>query len=212
MSNTIRQAIERGLDYKPLLDETILGLSEKSFDYRDLFLVPSLTSLSGLALVIHGSRRIDSLQGVNEIAAGRGFDLFDGFLARALDQETDLGSYIDAFSDKAALAIIVAAAWKSDIVPKHILRTTAASNMANAALTTVAAIRHPEKRYRPSAAGKHTMALFNASIISHAYASALESEYPDAHLDAPLRTIGNLTFYAASGHAALAAAQYAKRI
>ena len=169
----MREAVARGLRYQQRAEESYSDFIEKSMNARDLFLVPSAVSLSGLALVAHGTTHFDTLTGVNEVAAGRGMDLLDGFLARALEQETETGSCVDVIADKAAVSIMAAAAWKYDIVPRHILTTAAVSNITNASLSTAATLRHPEAKFRPSTAGKHSMALFNASILSHAYASAL---------------------------------------
>ena len=212
MSTHLKEAFQRGLQYSRTAESLYAEISEKSLEARDLLTVPSLVSMSGLALVIHGSRHIETLQGVNEIAAGRGFDLLDGFVARALDQESDMGSLVDAGADKLAMGVISAAAWRTRVVPRHILATTIASNATNALLTTAAARNHPDARLRPSLAGKHSMALFNGSIISHAYASALEREHADIRLHDPLRRLGNMTFYAATASAAFAAADYAKRL
>lgn len=208
----IPEAISRGLDYTHSAEVVYTQFAEQSIEFRDLFTVPTAVSLSGLALVVHGAKHIETLQGVNEIAAGRSFDLLDGFLARALNQESDLGIMIDAIADKMAMAVIVRAAWKQQVIPKSVLGTVIASNVANAGLTLLAADANPEDRLRPTKAGKQSMALFNASLLSHAYASALEREHPEAGLHDHLRKLGQLTFYAGTAGAGVAAFDYAKRI
>ncbi len=166
-------------------------LLERSDELRDIITIPNIISLSGLAMVIHGSQRIETLEGVNEIAIGRGFDLLDGVLARSLHQESNTGALIDATCDKIGMLYMTTQAWKKDVVPKKVLSTIIASNVLNAGLTVTAANRHGEEKesYRPSRSGKYAMALYNAGFMCYAYASALEKEYPDHHFHEPLRAI-----------------------
>lgn len=166
-------------------------LLERSDELRDIITIPNVISLSGLALVIHGSQRIETLEGVNEIAIGRGFDLLDGLVARSLHQETSTGALFDATCDKIGMLYMTTQAWKKDVVPKKMLSTIIASNVLNAGLTVAAANRHGEEKgsYRPSRSGKYAMALYNAGFMCYAYASALEKEYPDYHFHEPLRAV-----------------------
>lgn len=208
---TWRTAISKGFDYTGKLKDAQRELSERDFELRDLVSIPVATSLSGLALVIHGSRKIDTLQGVIEVSAGRGFDLIDGFLARSLDQESDMGAAVDAVSDKIGMGVIVAQAWHKRVVPRGVLSAVVASNVVNAGLTSLAVWRHPRANYRPPAEGKHAMVLYNAAILCYAYAHAFENEHADRHLHEPLRLLGAGAAMAGTALAVPAAATYARR-
>lgn len=204
-------ALARGFDYTRSAAEIHGELVEQSLELRDLFSPPALTSLTGLALVSHGARRLETVRGVNEVAAGRGFDLLDGFIARILDDESDVASLTDAAVDKIATGIIVKNAWQKQVVPKPVLGTIAAANVCNSSLTFLTKYRYPSVPLRPSPSGKHSMALYTSSLLSHAYANALESEYPDQKLTATLRQLGSAAFLAGTAFAAAAARDYAAR-
>lgn len=182
--------INRKLSGTKQFNQARLELSERSVELRELLNIPTVVSLSGLSLVIHGSQSIDTLAGVNEIALGRSFDLVDGCLARALGQENDIGAIVDAACDKIGMGFIVAQAWEKGIVPKKALTAIIASNSLNAGLSSIAALRHPETSYRPPTTGKRTMWLYNAGLISYAYAHALEIEHPEANFHQALRRLG----------------------
>ncbi|MEP7205178.1 MAG: CDP-alcohol phosphatidyltransferase family protein [Candidatus Saccharibacteria bacterium] len=173
-------------------------LLERSGELRDMITIPNAISLSGLALVIHGSQRIDTLEGVNEIAIGRGFDLLDGPVARSLHQDSDTGALIDAACDKIGMLYMTSQAWKKGVVPKQVLSTIITSNLLNAGLTVAATKRHGQEKgsYRPTRSGKYAMAAYNAALIFHAYASAFENEYPKRHFHEPLRAVcaGSIIF------------------
>lgn len=204
-------ALARGFDYTRSAAEIHDEFLEQSLELRDLFSPPALTSLSGLALVAHGAQQLETVRGVNEIAAGRGFDLLDGFIARVLDDESDVASLTDAAVDKVATGIIVKSAWQKHIVPKPILATIAAANICNGSLTFLTKYRHPSVPLRPSPSGKHSMALYTSSLLSHAYANALETEHPDRKLSATLRHLGTTAFVAGTAFAAAAACDYTAR-
>jgi phosphatidylglycerophosphate synthase len=206
-----RSAIKRGLDYTNRLKDSRDVLAERSLELRDIISIPSAISLAGLALVIHGSKRIDTLAGVSEVAVGRSFDLLDGFCARALEQESDMGALIDASCDKIGMGFMVMNAWRKNVVPKEALSLIIASNTVNASLFSIAALRNPKTRYRPPQNGKHAMSLYNAGLIGYAYAHALENEYPGNHLHEPIRVLSRSAIIAGTALAIPAAGEYFHR-
>lgn len=210
-TESIKSAVRRGLDYTNRLKDSSQELAERKLDLKDLISVPTSISLAGLALVIRGSRHIDTLEGITEVAVGRGFDLVDGFCARALEQESDIGALVDASCDKVGMGFMVANAWKKNVVPKEALSLIIASNTINAGLFSVAALRNPTIRYRPPKNGKHAMSLYNAGLISYAYAHSFEKDYPDRHLHEPLRKFGKIAMVAGTALAIPAAGEYLYR-
>jgi phosphatidylglycerophosphate synthase len=204
-------SIRRGFDYTNKLKDSQEELSERSLELKDLISAPTTISLAGLALVIHGSKRIDTLEGVCEVAVGRGFDLLDGFCARAFEQESDMGALVDASCDKIGMGFMVANAWRKNVVPKEALSLIIASNTINASLSGVAALRNPKIRYRPPKNGKHAMSFYNAGLIGYAYAHVLEKEFPESHLHEPIRTLSKVAIIAGTTLAIPAAGEYLHR-
>lgn len=208
----LSDALARGLDYRRSAADIHGEFLEQSLEFRDLFSPPALTSVAGLALVARGARHIETLHGVNEIAAGRSFDLLDGFLARALSNESDIAGLTDVVADKIAAGIIIKSAWHKNIIPKPTLTTIAGANLYTSVLTSLAKYRHPSTPLRPSPSGKHSMALYTTSMLSYAYASALESEHPHYNLHPTLQRLAQTAFLAGTVYAGVATKGYAARI
>ncbi|NTW62148.1 hypothetical protein HGB25_01915 [Candidatus Saccharibacteria bacterium] len=207
----LAKALIRGLDYCHQNEDCKEAVTQQTDNIHDLITLPTVISLAGLAIVISGSRKIDTLEGVNQVAFGRGFDLLDGFCARALDQETSTGAFVDAACDKVGMGFMVANAWKKDVVPKIALSAIIASNATNASLSTVAKFRHPEIHYRTPIAGKHAMSLYNAGLIGYAYASAFENEHPEYEIHEPIRILSAGAIITGSALAIPAASEYLSR-
>lgn len=204
-----------GLDRKQRtkqLAQTLRETHERSFEYRDLFQLPTAISATGLALVAKGCRTIDTVEGVNYIAAGRGLDLVDGAVARALEQESDAGALADATFDKLGMSLIAASAIRQKAVPPYALGSMFASNLMSAGLFSVAAVRHPHESYRPTKTGKHCMAAFNLGILAHLYANALEREHPETELHSHFSRLGHIATSTGIALSVPTNAEYASRI
>ena len=197
---------------KAELVSTLRQTHERNFAYRDLFQVPTAISASGLALVAKGCRTINTVNGVNMIAAGRGLDLLDGVVARRLEQESDAGALADATCDKLGMTLIATSALRHDAVPKYALGSMFASNLTSAGLTLAASVRHPHDSYRPTSTGKHGMAAFNVGIISYLYANALEHERPELGLHPGFKKLGHVATSAGIALAIPTNAEYASRL
>ncbi|NLA42634.1 hypothetical protein GX865_00530 [Candidatus Saccharibacteria bacterium] len=185
---------------------------ERSLNYKDLFQLPTAISIGGLALVEKGCRNINTVTGVNYIAAGRGLDLIDGIAARSLNQESDAGALADATCDKLGMVRLAYSALKNNAVPKYALGAMFASNLTSAGLTIAAGIRHPDESYRPTKNGKHSMAAFNIGILSHLYSNALKKEHPEINLHPHFNKLGHIAVGVGIGLAIPSNAEYAARL
>lgn len=192
--------------------ERLFELQEKIVDYKDLFLPPTLVTTASLALVLNGCRSIETISGVNQIAAGRSGDLLDGYLARLLDQSSDLGALADTIADKIGMAAIVGAAWRKQAVPRPVLATIGAKQIINPTLTAIHAYRHPTKNFRPVRTGKLAMAADNVAVLGHLYANAFEKEYPDEPAYEHFRQIGDIAFKAGAALSVPTTIEYTRRI
>lgn len=74
---------------------------------KDIFTVPNLISVTGAALAIHGSEKIDTAEGLAECAVGRLADVLDGKVARMIGQTSNFGAALDATTDKIVMAKIL---------------------------------------------------------------------------------------------------------
>ena len=191
---------------------TLKETHERSLEYRDLFQLPTAISAGGLGLVAKGCRSIDTVRGVNYIAAGRGLDLVDGAIARALEQESDAGALADATLDKLGMTLIAASALRHNAVPAYALGSMFASNLTSTGLTIAASLRHPHNSYRPTKAGKHSMAAFNVGILSFLYANALQNEHSELNLHPQFQKLGHIATGAGIALAIPTNAEYASRI
>lgn len=199
--------------------DSLAAFHEKVIDYHDLFKVPTAVSLGSLALVIYGSTKIDTLAGMNMIVAGRTGDLLDGFLARFLDQSTDMGAFVDTAADKTGLLAIGSAAWIKDAIPKPVLATMAARHGVSVGLTALTAHNHPGQGFRPNQFGKLAMGADTASLAGYGYANAIahspefldEDPLDKALLEQGALLLGRTAFHAANALSLPATVQYAHR-
>lgn len=192
---------------------TLRTTHERSLHWRDLLQTPTAISVAGLALVLRGTRSIDTVQGVHQVAAGRALDLVDGAVARHYQQESDAGALADTVCDKLGMLAITRKAIKDEAIPKAIPIGIFANNLTSAALTTAAGIRHPHESYRPTKTGKLGMALSNLGVLGHLYAHALEAEKPQATtLHRTVRTISTGAAVAGIALSVASNIEYAKRV
>ena len=195
-------------ELQPSLEE----LRDKVMDYQDLLKVPTLVTAGSLALVLSGCRSIDTVAGVNKIVAGRTGDLLDGFLARSLNQSSDMGALADTAADKAGMLAIGASAWHKDVVPHSVLATIGAKHAATTGLTAAYAYKFPTRTFRPNQAGKLAMGMDNLALFGYLYGSAFENEYPELELHDTFRNVGRSAFIAGSVLSVPATLSYATRI
>ena len=59
---------------------------------KDVFTIPNFISMIGAALVMHGSEKIDTPEGLAECAVGRLADVLDGKVARMTGQTSNFGA------------------------------------------------------------------------------------------------------------------------
>ena len=179
---------------------------------KDIFTVPNLISVAGAALVVHGSEKIDTAEGLAECAVGRLADVLDGKVARMTGQTSNTGAALDATTDKIVMAKILYEMNKKELAPKYVLGTVAILNSINAVATGIANLRSDEKaETRPTKSGKVGLAMETAALV--AYAAA---ELVDKRTDSPkpaeiLRKLGAGAFAASLPFAAHATCTYIKR-
>ncbi len=179
---------------------------------KDIFTVPNLISVTGATLVIRGSKKIDTVEGLTKCAVGRLADVLDGKVARMTGQTSNTGAALDATTDKIVMAKILYEMNKRELAPKHVLGTVAILNSMNAAATGIANLRSDEKaETRPTKSGKVGLAMETAALV--AYAAA---ELADKRTDSPkpaeiLRKLGAGAFAASLPFAVHATHTYIKR-
>lgn len=185
---------------------------ERVVDYKDLFKPPTLITMGSLALVINGCRKIDTINGVNQIVAGRCGDLLDGYVARLLNQSSDLGALADTAADKLGMTAILGAAWHKNAVPKTPLTVIAGKQVMNVGLTALTAHNHPHQGFRPTMTGKYAMAADNAALVGYLYSNAIQRERPDLEkLQQGALLLGRIGFAAGSALSIPATLEYAER-
>lgn len=185
---------------------------EKVLHYEDLFTPATAVTLGSLALVLNGCRKIDTVNGVNQIVIGRTGDLVDGFLARLLDQSSDMGALADTAADKIGMTAILGAAWHKNAIPKAPLSIIAGKQLLNVGLTSLTAINHPQQGFRPNQFGKYAMAADTAACIGYLYSNALKNEHPDKkELQQGFELLGRIGFAAGSALSVPATLEYAER-
>lgn len=179
---------------------------------KDIFTIPNLISVTGAALAIHGSKKIDTAEGLTECAVGRLADVLDGKVARMTGQTSNFGAALDATTDKIVMAKILYEMNKKGLAPKYVLGTVALLNSINAMATGIANLRSEEKaETRPTKSGKVGLAMETTALV--AYAAA---ELADKRTDSPksaklLRKLGAGAFAASLPFAAHATCTYIKR-
>ena len=178
---------------------------------KDIFTVPNLISVTGAALAIHGSEKIDTAEGLAECAVGRLADVLDGKVARMTGQTSNTGAALDATTDKIVMAKILYEMNKKGLAPKYVLGTVALLNSINAVATGIANLRSDEKaETRPTKSGKLAMAGETVTLISYIAAHIAEQD-KNPKLAKLLRKLGAGAFAASLPFAAHATCTYIKR-
>lgn len=179
---------------------------------KDVFTIPNLISITGAALAIHGSEKIDTAEGLTECAVGRLADVLDGKVARMTGQTSNTGAALDATTDKIVMAKILYEMHQKKMAPKKVLGIIATLNSINAVATGIANLRSKEKaETRPTKSGKVGLAMETAALV--AYAAA---ELADRRTDNPkpaklLRKLGAVAFATSLPLATHATYTYVKR-
>ena len=178
---------------------------------KDVFTIPNSISMIGAALVMHGSKEINTAKGLAECAVGRIADVLDGKVARMTGQTSNFGAALDATTDKIVMAKILYEMNKKELAPKHILGTVAVLNSINAVTTGFANLRSDEKaETRPTKSGKLAMAGETVTLISYIAAHIAEQD-KNPKLAEILRKLGAGAFAASLPFAAHATCTYIKR-
>lgn len=160
----------------PPVDTNSHGVLKKFQSYIDtddrklleqFLTIPNIVSTVSAASVWDGAEKMGTIEGLAKITGGRAGDLLDGFLARSLNQSSQLGASIDAAFDKIGVAKITYEAWKRRAVPREQLAVLSTTQLLNFGVTALAAWKRPNVKWRPELSGKIGMALNNISIISH---------------------------------------------
>ena len=178
---------------------------------KDVFTIPNFISMTGAALAIHGSEKIDTAEGLAECAVGRLADVLDGKVARMTGQTSNFGAALDATTDKIVMAKILYEMNKKGLAPKYVLGTVAVLNSINAGATGTANLRSKEKaETRPTKSGKLAMAGETVTLISYIAAHIAEQD-KNPKLAKLLRKLGAAAFAASLPFAAHATYTYIKR-
>ena len=179
---------------------------------KDVFTIPNFISMTGAALAIHGSKKIDTAEGLAECAVGRLADVLDGKVARMTGQTSNFGAALDAITDKTVMAkILYELHKKKEMVPKEVIVSIATSNLVNAIATGIANLRSDEKgETRPTKSGKLAMAGETVTLISYIAAHIAEQD-KNPKLAKLLRKLGAGAFAASLPFAAHATYTYIKR-
>lgn len=178
---------------------------------KDVFTIPNFISMTGAALAIHGSKKIDTAEGLVECAVGRLADVLDGKVARMTGQTSNFGAALDATTDKIVMAKILYEMNKKGLAPKHVLGIVATLNLINAGSTGIANLRSDEKgETRPTKSGKLAMAGETVTLISYIAAHIAEQD-KNPKLAEILRKLGAGAFAASLPFAAHATCTYIKR-
>ena len=178
---------------------------------KDVFTIPNFISMTGAALAIHGSEKIDTTEGLVECAVGRLADVLDGKVARMTGQTSNFGAALDATTDKIVMAKILYEMNKKGLAPKHVLGIVATLNLINAGATGIANLRSDEKgETRPTKSGKLAMAGETVTLISYIAAHIAEQD-KNTKLAEILRKLGAGVFAASLPFAAHATCTYIKR-
>ena len=144
---------------------------------KDVFTIPNLISVTGAALAMHGSKKIDTPEGLAECAVGRLADVLDGKVARMTGQTSNFGAALDATTDKIVMAKILYEMYKKGLAPKHVLGIVALLNSINAGVTGITNLRSDKKaETRPTKSGKLAMAGETVTLISYIAAHVAEQD------------------------------------
>lgn len=144
---------------------------------KDVFTIPNFISMIGAALAMHGSKKIDTPEGLAECAVGRLADVLDGKVARMTGQTSNFGAALDATTDKIVMAKILYEMYKKGLAPKHVLGIVALLNSINAGVTGITNLRSDKKaETRPTKSGKLAMAGETVTLISYIAAHVAEQD------------------------------------
>ena len=178
---------------------------------KDVFTIPNLISVTGAALAMHGSEKIDTPEGLAECVVGRLADVLDGKVARMTGQTSNFGAALDAITDKIVMAKILYEMDKKKLAPKKVIDIVAVLNLINALATGIANLRSDEKtETRPTKSGKLAMAGETITLISYIAAHIAEQD-KNPKLAEILRKLGAGAFAASLPFAAHATCTYIKR-
>ena len=179
---------------------------------KDIFTIPNLISVTGAALAIHGSEKIDTAEGLAECAVGRLADVLDGKVARMTGQTSNFGAALDATTDKIVMAKILYEMNKKELAPKHVLGIVATLNLINAGATGIANLRSDEKaETRPTKSGKVGLAMETAALVAYAAAELADKQTDNPKPAKLLRKLGAGAFAASLPFATHATYTYVKR-
>ena len=179
---------------------------------KDVFTIPNLISVTGAALAIHGSEKIDTAEGLTECAVGRLADVLDGKVARMTGQTSNFGAALDATTDKIVMAKILYEMNKKELAPKHVLGIVATLNLINAGATGIANLRSDEKaETRPTKSGKVGLAMETAALVAYAAAELADKQTDNPKPAKLLRKLGAGAFAASLPFATHATYTYVKR-
>ena len=179
---------------------------------KDVFTIPNLISVTGAALAIHGSKKIDTTEGLTECAVGRLADVLDGKVARMTGQTSNTGAALDATTDKIVMAKILYEMNKKELAPKYVLGTVALLNSINAVATGIANLRSDEKaETRPTKSGKVGLAMETAALVAYAAAELADKRTDNPKPAKLLRKLGATAFAASLPFAVHATCTYIKR-
>ncbi len=164
---------------------------------KDVFTIPNLISVTGAALAMHGSEKIDTPEGLAECAVGRLADVLDGKIARMTGQTSNFGAALDAITDKIVMAKILYEMDKKGLAPKRVLGTVAILNSINAVATGIANLRSEEKaETRPTKSGKVGLAMETAALVAYAAAELVDKRTDNPKPAEILRKLGAGAFAA----------------
>ena len=179
---------------------------------KDVFTIPNLISVTGAALAMHGSEKIDTPEGLAECAVGRLADVLDGKIARMTGQTSNFGAALDAITDKIVMAKILYEMDKKGLAPKRVLGTVAILNSINAVATGIANLRSEEKaETRPTKSGKVGLAMETAALVAYAAAELVDKRTDNPKPAEILRKLGAGAFAASLPLAVHATRTYIER-
>lgn len=179
---------------------------------KDVFTIPNLISVTGAALAIHGSKKIDTAEGLAECAVGRLADVLDGKVARMTGQTSNFGAALDATTDKIIMAKILYELHTKKMVPEEVLGSIAIFNLVNAVATGIANLHSKKKaETRPTKSGKVGLAMETAALVAYAAAELVDKRTDSPKPDKLLRKLGAGAFAASLPFAVHATHTYIKR-
>ena len=179
---------------------------------KDVFTIPNLISVTGAALAMHGSEKIDTPEGLAECVVGRLADVLDGKVARMTGQTSNFGAALDAITDKIVMAKILYEMDKKKLAPKKVIDIVAVLNLINALATGIANLRSDEKtETRPTKSGKVGLAMETAALVAYAAAELVDKRTDNPKPAEILRKLGAGAFAASLLPAVHATCTYIER-